>query len=162
MTDCGHCGRGPRIDNRDADELRRISSTQVVFRYGEEVVVSTFAPLEEQQAANRIKSGAGSTRIQISNQPFFADSVNLTPGMQPAVTLTVLESYQRFAGDSEPSESPMLALGLIGVFGGGALAFVISDTFTRPLSALVEGVHALETAISHIRSNCAATTKSGM
>jgi putative nucleotidyltransferase with HDIG domain len=38
----------------------------------------------------------------------------------------------------------LLSLGLFAVLGGGALVYVISDTFTRPLGTLVEGVHALE------------------
>ena len=38
----------------------------------------------------------------------------------------------------------LLSLGLISVVGGGILVFLISHTFTKPLSNLVAGVHALE------------------
>src|SRR5205814_3732393 len=38
----------------------------------------------------------------------------------------------------------LLTLGLVSILAGGALVFVISHTFTRPLSNLFAGVHALE------------------
>ena len=38
----------------------------------------------------------------------------------------------------------VLGLGLIAVLAGGTLVYLISDTFTRPLAALLEGLHAVK------------------
>ena len=53
-----------------------------------------------------------------------------------------------------------MALGLLCLLGGGMLAFLISDTITRPLATLVAGVRALEGGDSHIRSKRPAETRS--
>ena len=135
---------GREIDGREANDLRRISSSQVIFRYGGEVVVSTFSPLQEQELAKWIQDRTAAGQIQIDAEQFFASSVDLTPGVQPMVSLTVLKSYSDAAAFLDRLNHLLLGLGFVAVLVGGVLAFVISDTFTRPLSSLVEGVRALE------------------
>src|SRR5258708_27060377 len=64
--------------------------------------------------------------------------------MHPAVRLTVLKSYGEGAIVLTRLNHLLLGLGLLAVLAGGALVFVISDAFTRPLTWLVGGVLALE------------------
>src|SRR5262249_54996092 len=75
---------------------------------------------------------------------FLSSSVDLTPGMRPAVRLTVLQSYDQATAFLTSLNHWILGVGLAAVVAGSALVFLISDTFTRPLSKLVAGVHALE------------------
>jgi signal transduction histidine kinase/CheY-like chemotaxis protein len=135
---------GREIDRREADDLRRISSSQVIFHHGADIVVSTLSPLQEQELAKQIQERTAPEQIQIDNEQFFANSVELTPGIRPAVSLTVLKSYTDAMTFLDRLNHLLLGLGLVAVLVGGALAFVISDTFTRPLTSLVEGVRALE------------------
>ena len=133
---------GRQIDARAANDLRRISSSQVIFRYGGDIVVSTLPVLQEQEAADLIQDRTAPEQIQIDTERYFASSVDLTPGLQPAVTLTVLKSYNDALAFLDRLNHLLLGLGFLAVLAGGALAFFISDTFTRPLASLVEGVRA--------------------
>lgn len=135
---------GREIESREANDLRRMSSSDVVFRYGDDVVVSTFAPIQEAELAQQIKGRAVLDKVQVEGQRFWARSVDLTPGLQPAASLTVLKSYNDTAALLARMNHLFLSLGLVAVFAGAALAFMISDTFTFPLAQLAIGVRALE------------------
>ena len=97
-TRLGVLGVGYEIDDRVSGDIGRIASSHVAFRYGNEVVVSTL-PASQQVALSRetqILSRGGDPQpvvIQLHRERFLADSVVLTPGGTPAVSLTVLESY---------------------------------------------------------------------
>ena len=135
---------GHEIDAREAGDLRRISSSQVVFRYGGDIVVSTLSPLQEQELAQQIQDQPAPEQIQIDDERFFVNSVELTPGVRPAVSLTVLKSYNEALAFLDSLNHLLLGLGIVAVLAGGALVFVVANTFTRPLASLVEGVRALE------------------
>jgi signal transduction histidine kinase/ActR/RegA family two-component response regulator len=135
---------GREVDARVVGDLGRITSSHFVFRYGGDFVISTLSPLQEQEVAQQIQGGPAPQQIQIGDEKFFASSLALTPGMQPAVSLTVLKSYGEAAIFLSKLNHLLLWLGLLAVLAGGALLFVISDTFTRPLTRLVGGVRALE------------------
>jgi two-component system cell cycle sensor histidine kinase/response regulator CckA len=60
------------------------------------------------------------------------------------VTLSVLRSLDRATAFLERLNRILLGLGWLSVLAGGTLVFVVSHTFTRPLSGLVAGVRALE------------------
>ncbi len=135
---------GHEIESREANDLRRISSSDVVFRYGDDVVVSTFAPIQEEELAQGIKGRSVPSQIRVEDQKFWARSVDLTPGLEPAVSLTILKSYGDTAALLARMNHLLLGLGLLGVFAGAALVFMISDTFIQPLARLAIGVRALE------------------
>ena len=135
---------GHEIDARDANHLRAISSTQVMFRYGSEVAVSTISPLQTQEFTEQIHDSTARGPIQIDGERLWASSVDLTPGTRPGVTLTILKSYSDAAAFLARLNHLLLGLGLVAVLAGGALVFVISDAFTQPLASLAEGVRALE------------------
>ena len=60
------------------------------------------------------------------------------------MTLSVLKSFDKATEFLSRLNRILLGLGLLSVLAGGSLVFLISHTFTRPLSNLVAGVRALE------------------
>jgi signal transduction histidine kinase len=135
---------GRLIDERAAADLGRNTSSDVVFRHGGEVAVSTLSPLKEMELAQQIHDRFTTTQVYLGDERYYASSVELTPGLQPAAELIVLMSYSEAAAYLQRLNHLLLGVGLVAILAGGALIFLISDTFTRPLASLMEGVHALE------------------
>lgn len=135
---------GHAIDSHEAADLRGISSTEVVFRCGDQVVASTLYPLQELQLARQISGFNVSKRVRIDGQPFWADSVRIAQGAEPPIVLVILESYGSTASFLAHMNHLLLGLGLMAILAGGALAIMISGAFTRPLGRLADGVFALE------------------
>jgi signal transduction histidine kinase len=139
---------GYEIDDRVAADVRRIASSQVAFRYDQAVVVSTLSPSQQAALVQHTELDShGLTPpgdIDLEGERYLMTSVELAPGSTPVVSLTVLKSYDQATAFLESLNRWLLGLGLVAVLAGSALVFVISDTFTRPLANLVDGVHALE------------------
>ncbi|HTU32548.1 MAG TPA: ATP-binding protein [Candidatus Acidoferrum sp.] len=135
---------GYQIDGTTVDELRETSSTHVAFRYGNDVVVSTLAPLREQEFRAEMQRDPDRSQVRLHDELFLADTVDLTPGERPGVTLTVLKPYSGAISFLSRLNHLLLGLWLIAVLAGGALVYFISDAFTRPLGRLAQGVRALE------------------
>ena len=135
---------GYQIGGATVDELRETSSTQVAFRYGNDVVVSTLAPLSEQEFGSEMAANAGRSQVSLQNELFLASSIDLTPDQRPGVTLTVLKPYSGAISFLSRLNHLLLGLWLVAVLAGGALVYFISDAFTRPLGRLAHGVRALE------------------
>jgi signal transduction histidine kinase/ActR/RegA family two-component response regulator len=135
---------GREIDSSVASEVGRIAFCRVALRYGDELVVSSLAAIDERTVADELRSSPGANKIQIDKEPFLASTVDLTPGLSPAVTLTVLRSYDDAAAFITRLNQALIGLGLFSVCAGGGLVFLISYTFTKPLATLVNAVRALE------------------
>lgn len=135
---------GHEIDAHEAADLRGISSTEVVFRCADQVVASTLYPLQELQLTRQITGYNISKRVKIDGQPFWAESVRITQGAEPPVSLVILESYGSTAAFLARMNHLLLGLGLMAILAGGALAIMISGAFTHPLARLADGVAALE------------------
>jgi signal transduction histidine kinase/CheY-like chemotaxis protein len=133
-------GRG--IDP-EATELRRVTSSHVAFRYGNDIVASTLSLFKQQDFTAQLRSGVWKEQVTLDGERFFASSVELTSGAKP-VSVIVLKSYNEALAYLEGQNQLLGGLGILAVLVGGALVFVISDRFTRPLARLVEGVQALE------------------
>jgi signal transduction histidine kinase/CheY-like chemotaxis protein len=127
-----------------ANDLSRVSSSQVAFRYGPAIVASTLAPAKEQELERQFQAGAAEQELKVDGERFFASSVELTSGANPAVSIVVLKSYAEALAFLQTLNHLLVALGLVAVLAGGLLAFAIAEKFTRPLESLVEGVRALE------------------
>ena len=127
-----------------ASNLKSISSSQMVFRYGRQIVASTLSSAQEQEFERAIQDKTSQEQIQINSERFLASSVQLTSDTRPAVSLTVLKSYAQALASLQKLNHLLVGLGLVAVLAGGALAFAISDKFTQPLASLVEGARALE------------------
>jgi signal transduction histidine kinase/ActR/RegA family two-component response regulator len=126
-----------------ANELRRITSSQMAFQYGDEVVASTLGPFKAEDFARQVKAGLSGEQIKIDGERFYASSVELAGGSRP-VRIIVLKSYDEALAYLAKENRMLAGLGLLAVLAGGVMVFFISDKFTRPLSSLLEGVRALE------------------
>jgi two-component system, cell cycle sensor histidine kinase and response regulator CckA len=135
---------GHEVDARQAADLRGISSAEVVFRYAGQTVASTLSSLQEMQVARQLGPKPVSKQIQIDGKLYWAHSAKLTPVAGAPVSLVILESYGNTAAFLAHVNHLLLGLGLTAIFIGGALAFMISDAFARPLARLADGVSALE------------------
>ncbi len=126
-----------------ANELDRVSSSQLAFRYGSDIVASTLSPFKEREFARQLPDGALQEQVKIDGERFFASSVQLTSGARP-VSIIVLKSYGEALLYLHKQNQLLAGLGLVAILTGGVLVFFIADKFTRPLGSLVRGVHALE------------------
>ena len=135
---------GHMIDIGEAHDLGSISSSQVVFRYSDDIVVSTLHPLQTQEFAQQIDGLPEQGQIEIDGEQFWVSSIELTPGAQPSVTLSVLKSYNGANAYLGQLNRLLLGLGALAVIGGGALVFLMSNAFLHPLARLAGGVRALE------------------
>ena len=135
---------GRLIDRRAAADLGRISSSDVVFRQRGKVAVSTLSPLKEMQFAQRMQNQFTTAEVLLDNERYHTSSLDLTPALHPAADLIVLKSYSEAEAFLQRLNHLLLGLGLVAILVGGAVIFFISDTVTRPLASLVEGVRALE------------------
>ena len=135
---------GRAIDGNAVNELHRISSSEVAFRYGKTIIVSTLAPLDEDNLEQQVSSGAVPNFLQIGNEKYLASSKDLTAGTKGDISLIVLKSYDSATTFLNRLNRLLLGLFLVAAIVGATLVFLISDTFTRPLASLVGGVRALE------------------
>lgn len=137
---------GYEINEAVASQISRIADGKVVFYYGDTVVTGTLGPrlgtLTLQEAPTAGASQA--TWVQLGDERFLVSTLQLAPHATPSVQLTVMRSYDEAAALLRKLNQLLLALGLLAVVLGSALVFVISHTFTRPLSSLLAGVSALE------------------
>src|SRR5260370_28405817 len=106
--------------------------------------LARFLPFTEATLAGQLQRGTTPDQVEIDGEQFFASSVDLTPGISPGVTLTVLKSDREARGLLQRLNRSLLGMGLLAVLAGAGLVFMISDTFTRPMTGLAEAVRALE------------------
>jgi signal transduction histidine kinase/ActR/RegA family two-component response regulator len=135
---------GHEIDAHEAQDLASIAESEVVFTYNDNVAVSTLHILQTAEFSQRENGEPLQGRTEIDGREFWASSLDLTPGASHGVSLTVLKSYDDANAYLASMNKLFLALGLLAIFGGGTLIFLISDTFTDPLARLANGVRALE------------------
>jgi len=135
---------GREIDSTVASNVGQIAFCKVALRYGDELVVSSLAAIDERTVADQLRNSPGASKIQIGKEPYLASTVDLTPGLSPTVTLTVLKSYDDAAAFITSLNQTLIALGFFAVCAGAGLVSLFSYTFTKPLATLVNGVRALE------------------
>jgi signal transduction histidine kinase len=142
----GFLAVGYEINDQVARDASRVAGSQVAFWYGGKVARSTLSPAQETQLLGKLShaSSREPDEIQLGDERFLATSVNLAPGVEPAVRLSVLKSYDEATASLRQLNRQLLGLGIVVVLGGSILVFALSHTFTRPLGALVSGVRALE------------------
>ena len=144
MSQIGTAIVGQEFDERQAEELRRITSSHIAVRQGMKIILSTLSSLQVGELTRQLGEDPARKEIHIGKKEFFVDSMELIPGAKPGLTLTVLKSYEGAMATLARLNHLLIGLGLVAVIAGGGLAFLITDTFTRPLGNLVAGVGALE------------------
>jgi signal transduction histidine kinase len=139
---------GYEINDRVAEDVSRVAASRVAFLYGRSIAVSTLSTAQQVDLARHVvgptAADTGPEELQLDQERFLSTSVVLTPGISPAVTLSVLKSYDQATAFLDNLNRWILAVGVAAVLAGSVLVFLISTTFTRPLASLVAGVHALE------------------
>jgi signal transduction histidine kinase len=136
---------GREIDTAVAREVGRIALCEIAFRYGDQLVVSSFsAAVDERMMSNQLKNSRLSGKLEIDGKQYLVSSVDLTPGSSPTLTLTVLKPADDALAFLTRLDKTLALLGFLAVFVGGMLVFFISRTFTQPLEKLCAGLHALE------------------
>ncbi len=139
---------GYEIDMQAAKDFGSIASSEVAFECGNTVVASTLDEMQKtellRQIGNNPALGADATEIQIGREDYLVTTVSLSPKGGSPVSLSVLKSFDKATSFLNGLDHLLMALGLLCLLGGGMLAFLISDTITQPLAALVAGVRALE------------------
>ena len=138
---------GYEIDDRVASQISRVTNSKVAFYYDDALVTSTLDARHRSDLEHSGVSQIGtspSIPFQLGDEQFLATRVELSPGGTPKVRLLVLKSYDEATAYLRKINRLLLALGLVAVLLGSALVFLISHTFTRPLSSLLSGVSALE------------------
>lgn len=144
----GVLGVGYEVGTNVAEEVSQVASSQVAFRYGKNLVVTTLPRRQEAQLESQIDHIPESSRdpieFKLEGERFVSASVNLSPGGKYAVSLTVLKSYDRATQFLHGLNRWLFGVGLAAILAGIGLAFLMSHTVTRPLENLVSGLHALE------------------
>ncbi len=133
---------GHEFGGRDAADLARISSSQLVLRRGSDLVISTL-PISQTLELGKIRQAPRGETVTLNNERFFASAIALTLDQEP-ITLTVLKSYDKATASLNRLNRMLLGLGLAAIVAGGLLVFVLADRFVKPLTALSDGVRALE------------------
>ena len=144
----GYLALGHAIDTGAARDFSNIASSEVAFFSSSTAVATTLEPAQQADLVKQLwrsSEPAGETpdEVQLGSERYLAKTVRLSTG-SPTVSLSVLKSFDKASAFVSELNRVLLALGLLTVVAGGGLAFFLSDTFTRPLAALVAGVRALE------------------
>jgi signal transduction histidine kinase len=135
---------GREIDYRAVRDMGRISASQVVFSYQQTVVASTFRAFDEQEAGRKIRELSSRGKIELGDDRFFADTLELNSDPGHIVRVTALKSYREATAFLTTLNHLLVSLGFLAVLAGAALMFFISGRFTRPLADLLNGFEALE------------------
>src|SRR5260370_1006217 len=105
---------------------------------------SEFPTAAAKEVIGQIQDQPTQEQVYIGNERFVPSGVDLTAGTLPTANVISLKSYREAAASLARLNHLLLGLGLVAVLAGGTLVYVISDTFTRRLAALLEGVQALK------------------
>jgi signal transduction histidine kinase/ActR/RegA family two-component response regulator len=135
---------GRHVDNSAVADLARIASSDVVFRYENSIAISTLTPLLEGELTHQLPDHLGVSQLDLGGQRFFASTLDLTAGVHPAVSLIFLKSGAPTAAYLQRLDNLLLKIALVTLLCGAGFIYLISDTITRPLASLVQGVQALE------------------
>ncbi|HVO59597.1 MAG TPA: HAMP domain-containing sensor histidine kinase [Terriglobales bacterium] len=145
----GYLAVGYEINDQVARQTAHVAGSQVAFWFGNTVARSTLPQAQANELLQEFPrhvspSGEGVQELQLGDERFLSASVDLSPGLTPPVRLSVLKSYDQATAFLNQLDRSLLGLGMVAVLVGSLLVFLLSHTFTRPLSALVSGVRALE------------------
>jgi signal transduction histidine kinase len=142
----GYLVVGYEINDAVASQISHVAGGEVAFYSGSDIVKSTLPPAEEAELAlNREVEGSARqpVEIRLGQERFLVSSTDLSRHKEVPIRLTVLKSYDQAIAVLTGLNQLLTALGIVALTIGGALGVLISETFTRPLAKLVEGVRAL-------------------
>jgi len=135
---------GREIDPARAKDLGKILGSEVMFQRAGVIALSSLPVDEEQQASEQFKAESTPLEAELGQRHFYSSTLELMPGEHPNLRLIVLKSDEEALASVGRLNHLLVGLGHVVVLAGAMLVYFISDTFTRPLGSLVEGVRALE------------------
>lgn len=140
---------GTEIDDQVAKDFSRIVASEIVFQSGKSMLASSLpGGKDSNPAMPRIvaetKGADTPQEWELGNERYLVTTVSLSSGGELPVSLSVLKSLDKATAFLSRLNRILLGLGLVSVFAGGTLVFLVSHTFTKPLSNLVAGVRALD------------------
>jgi signal transduction histidine kinase/CheY-like chemotaxis protein len=144
-TTVGFLTLGERIDDQTAKDLAAIAAGDVAFFQNDVPVAGTVGTLNGPDVLSQLSGTTGSSKsaeIQIGKEHYVAAALDLSDN--PRVTLVVFKSFDKATAFLSRLNRVLIGLGAFSLLVGSLIVFLISDTFTRPLSSLVSGVRALE------------------
>ena len=135
---------GHEIDQKAAQRFSGVIGNDVVFRTGGYLISSRPDSAGQAELLSRLDAHDDPFEIQLGNERFLAATEKLysSPGFD--VSITVLKSFDQATEFLSGLNRVLIALGLIAILSGMLLGYVISNSITKPLGTLVQGVHALE------------------
>ena len=125
-------------------DLGRVSAGEVAFSYQGNIVASTLTPLNENDLGAKMRATPELGDVQIAGEKFYGLTMPLTKGASAPARIVVLKSYKAAAAFLSEINRLLIGLGGLALLVAMWLAFIISETFTRPLANLDKGVQALE------------------
>ncbi len=139
---------GYEVNDAVAEDVSRVAASEVGFAYDNALAISTVDARYRDALATLVDAGEGRVtaphEVQLGDEAFLVNSVRISSDSEPAVTLTVLKSFDEATAFLRSLNRWIVAIGAAGVLAGSLLVFLVSTTFTRPLGRLVSGVKALE------------------
>ena len=138
---------GHRIDDHVAKEFSNIVASEIVIQSGTSTLATSLAPKggAELSMYKEIDcAGDIPQELELGRERYLATTVRLSSVEELPVSLSVLKSLDRATSFLRRLNQILTGLGFVSILAGGTLVFLISHTFTKPLSGLVYGVRALE------------------
>lgn len=142
----GFVAVGFEVDEKLAQNMARISSSQVAFFRQGELVITTVPAAKKgmlKAQAAQIPLDGRTGEVHLGGESFLATAVWLSRDSS-YLTFAVLKSFDEATEFLASLNRWILGLGVAGVLTGSFLVFLLSATFTRPLAELVKSVQALE------------------
>ena len=145
----GYVVVGRSVDDRAVSDLARIASSDIVFRYGQQIAASTFSSMQDVELTRQFEKQNGKDRaagiqVTVRGERYLATTVELTSGVQPSAELIVLKSYRDMEVSLTRLNRLLFGVGLLAILIGGMVVYFIADSMVRPLALLIRGVEALE------------------
>ena len=140
---------GHEVDEAAARYFSTIAGSEMVFHAGNELITTglrrdELPQLAAQLAAKENYTNGDPFELQLGREKFLATTQTLSRAPGLVVSLSVLKSFDKATAFLSSLNRLVLGLGLLAIVLGSALGFLISNSITRPLEQLVEGVNALK------------------
>jgi signal transduction histidine kinase/ActR/RegA family two-component response regulator len=137
---------GVELDDQVAKDFSKIVASEIVFASRNKVLASSLPTAEGKKSlgSQSIEDQSIPQELQVGDERYLVTSVSLSSGEELPVTMTVLRSLDKATAFLARLNYILLGLGFVSVLAGGTLVFLVSHTFTKPLSNLVAGVRALD------------------
>ncbi|MBS1800426.1 MAG: HAMP domain-containing histidine kinase [Acidobacteria bacterium] len=144
----GYIAVGYALDKRVAQQVSQAAAAEVAFADRGNLLVATLSPdLQGQLRAvlPQIQNDAQGKTVRLGGQRYLAAAIPLqTHGIgAPRPLLVVLKSFEQGQALIMRVNRWVTALGLLVLCAGAAILLSISQSITRPLASLMEGVRAV-------------------